>query len=357
MTFATKNPPRETATVATPAPKVATASDYRQLLLDFRKQQLRLTHENLQRLAETYDRAARNVVDRVSKLPDERRGTVWHQAQFDLLRSIDEELTRFRTDYAGILDLSMLSTAQQAAERELATAKLVNAPEDSRLIPSYSRGVTLFDGGGVSVQFGRVAFDAVEATAQRFYRDGLQLSQRLHNLDTLTRQQVENTLVTGLTDGSSARDIAKTLQDVMSKPGVETPKHHAMRLVRTEINNSQRESSIRATMDAGGNLKSYISGIRWNLSSSHPHADICDVWAGGGSEGLDPGVYLPNDAPLDHPHGLCFVTAELVNFPGIGGPGKKPDVAGVPESQIRYYAETIQDPVAQAALAARGAGA
>lgn len=349
----TKTPPKESLPAE---PITASASDYRALLVRARREQLILTRDNLQRLAQTYDRAAQSIVAAVAKLPDEaRQGAAWAQSRFNLLLEIDAELEKFRTDYAGLLDLSMLSTAQQAADREAQTAKLVQAAEDRNLFPTLSRTVTLSTGLDVTAQFGVLARSAVDGVANRYYRDGLKLSDRLYNLNEGTRKAVEDTIVQGLTEGTSARDLAKQLQKVMGEAGVDTSRYRAMRIARTEINNAHRESTVRGTIDPNtGGLKSYVSGVRWNLSLSHPTADVCDLWASGSSDGLDQGVYLPGETPVDHPHGLCYTTSELVAFPGIGGKGKSPDVASVPPSQVAYYARQ-GDRQAQAVLAAGGA--
>jgi hypothetical protein len=352
MTALLKTPPKEPLAAE---PVTATASDYRALLVRARREQLILTRDNLQRLAGTYDRAAQSIVEAVAKLPDEaRQGAPWAQARFNLLLEIDAELEKFRTDYAGLLDLSMLSTAQQAADREAQTAKLVQAAEDRNLFPTLSRTVSLSTGLDVTAQFGVLARSAVEGVANRYYRDGLKLSDRLYNLNAGTRKAVEDTIVQGLTEGTAARDLASKLQKVMGEAGVDTPRYRAERISRTEISNSHREATVRGTIDPNtGGLKSYITGVRWNLSLSHPAADICDIFAAGSSDGLDSGVYLPGEVPVDHPSGLCYLTSEVTAYPGIGGTGKAPDVASVPPSQVAYYARQ-GDRQAMAVLAAGG---
>ena len=55
----------------------------------------------------------------------------------------------------------------------------------------------------------------------------------------------------------------------------------------------------------------WVDGVKWNLSASHPKPDICDDWATQDSDGLGAGCYLPRNAPVDHPNGLCFLTDVL----------------------------------------------
>jgi hypothetical protein len=357
-------PPRETPispSVPTPAVQVSpTAAEYRALLVKHRHTQLLDTHKNIKRLQQTYDRAAEAILARVRALPDtvDRNGLGWLRAQLNIMRGIREELDRFRKDYAGLLDLSMISSAQAAADREAEVARLVGAPSDPRLYVTADRAITLSTGEGIAVQFGALARDAVVEVANRYYRDGIQLSQRLHNLSQMTREVVEDTIVRAIADGTSARGLAIELQRVMSAEGKATPRHHAMRIARTEINNSFREAHTKSVIDpATGGTKSYIVGVKWNLSLSHARSgpDICDIWAAH-DEGLGVGVYSPDSVPVDHPHGLCFQTSVLKAFPDVipSTMTMQPQVDKVPESHVRYYAERLNDPVAIARLAQVG---
>ncbi len=337
-----------------PAP-APTADEYRGILIRHRKLQLRHTSESVQRLAQTYDRAIDVILERVRALPDgvARTGTGWLQAQLQAVRSIREELDRLRTDYATMLDMSMLGTAQDAADREAEVARLVGAPTDPRMQATLSRSYVPASGVELGVQYGSLAKEAVEVVANRYYRDGLKLSQRLYNLSAETQKVVEDAIVKGIAAGTSARDLAKELQGLLSAEGKLTPRYNAMRIARTEIRTAHVEGHIRSTMRPGGELKSYITGIRWSLSLSHPAADVCDCYATH-DEGNGPGIFAPGTTPVSHPHCLCNTTTALVYFPEIGPNGKTPDVAAVPQSQLEYYSR-LGDKPAAAALAARGA--
>jgi hypothetical protein len=82
--------------------------------------------------------------------------------------------------------------------------------------------------------------------------------------------------------------------------------YQALRLARTEINNTYRESM------ALNNLENPIAlGVKWNLSKQHPRPDICDIYAQVDQYGRGPGVFPANALPLDHPNGMCFFTEML----------------------------------------------
>lgn len=49
-----------------------------------------------------------------------------------------------------------------------------------------------------------------------------------------------------------------------------------------------------------------VRAIQWELSSRHPHVDVCDLLAHGDWYGLGPGVYDPRMVPpRPHPRDLC----------------------------------------------------
>lgn len=354
-------PPREApestpAAGASPKPAVQ-ASDYRNILVEGRLRQLRVTRDAIKRLQRVYDAAQESILAKIRRLPagqDARR-----EALLNLLLSIGDEMRQLAQDYRMLLGVGMTEVAQAAADREAQALELVGRPIDPALTAGQARTVTLSanaQAAGIAaeieVRFGQVALRAVNAVAGRYYRDGLQLSDRLHRLSDESLKVIEDVIVQGVTEGVSARELATRLQDAMGKAGSATPRYNAMRIARTEINNAYREGHAQSLIDpTTGELKEWALGIRWSLSLSHPEADICDVWAAH-DEGLGPGVYSPGTLPVDHPHGLCFTTTELVDVPRVTAPGKKPNVDAVPDSEIAYYATRLGDvPAAMVAQA------
>lgn len=320
-----------------------TAAEYRQLIVQARKEQLRATADNVRRLERTYNAAAESMAAQLLDLPGymlTAEGALRQAYLRTALLNLGVTLENLRRDYADQLNISTLDSAQMAADREAKLETLMtNAPaRDDRLLAMFNRTAQLTDGSSFTVAFGRVAQSAVEATASRVYRDGLRLSDRLYNLDVAGRKVVEDTLVQGIAEGTSARTLAGRLVPQLTAAGAANPKYQAMRIARTEINAAYREAHIRGAMTQGGVLKPYLIGVRWNLSlAAHKQADICDVYAAH-DEGMGPGVYAPLNVPSEHPHGLCITTSALREFPDVGLPQRSPDPAAVPQSQLDYYA-------------------
>lgn len=324
-----------------------TAADYRELLVKARMRQLRGTRENLQRLEKTFDAAARSLIRRIGEMPADSFIERAQRGQLiQLYHDTRAILDALRNDYGTLLQASMLDSAQDAAQRELETAALVGADIDPDLEATLTRTLSLSAGGGISVQFGRVSLRAVEAAANRYYRDGLRLSDRLYNLDSVTRKAVEDTILQGITEQVSAPELADRLQAQM-----QTPRHNAMRIARTEIRQAYTEGTVRSVLDAFGRVKPYIQGLRFALSLSHPAHDICDVYAAHDG-GLGVGTYLPADFPVSHPHCLCACLPVLKAYPEVSIPKKTPNPGAIPESELRRYAAQ-GDAAARALLEAK----
>lgn len=171
--------------------------------------------------------------------------------------------------------------------------------------------------------FGSVPEIAVRNSISRVWPDGRKFSDRIWRLGEGAKSGINSVVSSGIARGESAVNMAKRLRQYMVDPeiipetswtagarksvsGRGTIHGNALRLARTEINNSYREATVQAS-----NKNPIVKGLKWNLSASHPRPDICDVWAGVDAYGLGAGVYPPDRTPIDHPNGLCFVTEAL----------------------------------------------
>lgn len=294
-----------------------TASEYRRLILHARKTQLRLTQDHVLRLEAAYEAAAASLRVRLTALASATGDAPLAQAQLEaLLAGIDGELSRLRADTFSLLDAGMTDLAQQAATREQLTETLAGATPDTRFAANLSLTRTLSDGSAHTVWFGTLARSAVQATAARVYGDGFQLSDRLHRLDADTRKAIADTLVQGVAEQVSARELGRRLEDVLTRAGTDCPRYRAATIAQTEINNAHREAHYRSTLDADGNKKSFVAGIGWRLSVSHVKPCRCDLQASDDSDGLGAGNYLVENAPTA-PHPRCFPAGTVVAAPGV----------------------------------------
>lgn len=149
------------------------------------------------------------------------------------------------------------------------------------------------------------AAHAVESLISR-HTGGFALQQKIYANGRLTVKQVGRIVDKGLARQLSARDIAAQVKDHFRPDVKGGTSYAAMRLGRTEINNAHHTTTKRLAKD-----KPWVTGMKWNLSKSHPRPDPCDAYAAH-DEGLGQGVF--EDAPdKPHPQCLCWLTHVTVD--------------------------------------------
>ncbi len=150
--------------------------------------------------------------------------------------------------------------------------------------------------------------------------DGYTLSDRGWRAAEGTRKAIDNLLAAEIAKGTSAVELADKLEPYLwpeaAKVRTVTPygddgSYWARRLARTEITAAAGRSLHNAAL-----ANVYVSGIKWNLSLSHPCCDICDELAAGGPDGG--GVYPKDDPPLYPAHPHCVTPGQMVET--ISGP-------------------------------------
>jgi len=168
---------------------------------------------------------------------------------------------------------------------------------------------------------------AARNTVARLWADGQTFSDRIWNLNKYTSEALDKIIGAGVSRGESAVNLSKDIQNFLINPTIDvgtswttaiqksatgrgTVHYNALRLARTEINNSYRETLILSN-----DANPITLGVKWNVSKSHAakpsSPDICDVWAELDEYGLGPGVYPAGRTPIDHPNGMCYLTEVL----------------------------------------------
>lgn len=150
----------------------------------------------------------------------------------------------------------------------------------------------------------RAARDAVaRAVARAGGRAQILLSERVYRNRSLMQGTVDRLINSGIARGLSAREMAAEVRKYVlpSTPGGAS--YAAMRLARTELNNSYHAASAAYYED-----NPFVEGMKWNLSRSHPKADLCDDYANDNHAGQGAGVFSRLDVPpKPHPQCFCYV--------------------------------------------------
>ena len=168
---------------------------------------------------------------------------------------------------------------------------------------------------------------ALMAVQQRVYGDGLQLSQRIWQLENGGLTAIRNTLATAYAERTSAADLADRLEGLLgaeqdlprwtnqrlygmtpseraadAKGLLRGPEdrgrgiaYKALRLARTELQYANHAVSTEIVTHSP-----WVTGRKVRLSPGHPKVDICDEYAAGGP--------YPKDSALlpAHPNCLCY---------------------------------------------------
>lgn len=132
----------------------------------------------------------------------------------------------------------------------------------------------------------------------------IKLAPSVYKNRQLANGKIDQIINSGIALNKSAKEIADSVAKFIkpSVPGGQS--YAAMRLGRTELNNAFHQTSVR-----GARRQPWIEGIKWNLSGSHPTADICNDYAEKDHDDLGPGVFKPNNCPgKPHPQCLCYTT-------------------------------------------------
>jgi len=149
--------------------------------------------------------------------------------------------------------------------------------------------------------------------------DGYRLSDRVWRADDRTRANINRLLQTEIRIGTSAVDIAKSLEEYLQpeREGVKTAKpygrwgsYDARRLARTEITAAAGRGVIGSSKQ-----NPLVGGIRWVLSPDRERDWPCRCAAN--SRGGDGGVYAVDEVPdyPDHPHCMCTLRPEPAASP------------------------------------------
>lgn len=141
----------------------------------------------------------------------------------------------------------------------------------------------------------------VEAMMARALGGGrIPLSQQVWKTEAISRGWLDRLINNAIARGASAQEIAKLTREHIRPEVRGGVSYAAKRLGRSEINNAYHAQSIGINQD-----KPWNTGMKWNLSRSHPARDVCDT--------------MVKSWPIDgvprkpHPQCLCYVTPETVS--------------------------------------------
>lgn len=155
--------------------------------------------------------------------------------------------------------------------------------------------------------FGSINKDAVkEIVFGGAYKDRKGLSERIWQDTRKKNKDIENIIVKGLSNKTSAKDLAKELLEYIN-PSINNPGYCSKRLARTVINHAFQMAQKRSC-----SKNPFVTGIEWQISN---HGNVCPLCKD--REGI---IYKVNELPLDHPMGRCCTIPVIPDsLESIGG--------------------------------------
>lgn len=190
------------------------------------------------------------------------------------------------------------------AGRETAAAAAVEGIVDRELLRSV---LPAADADYLLDSMRTSARSTVEVVQARLELSQIPLAESVYKNRELSNGKIDAIVNEALARGASARELAADVRRFI-RPDVQGGvRYAAFRLGRTELNNA-----FHATQVQTGIKTPWITGLKWNLSGSHPRPDECNEYADA-DNGMGAGVWEPEQVPAKpHPNCLCFTTSETV---------------------------------------------
>lgn len=194
--------------------------------------------------------------------------------------------------------------SQVVADRELAAAAAIQSMYDPLAPMLRAAGLSTVDVHTMIRAEQAFAKRGVSTVATRMNLTQIPLSQRVYKSQQLVTGKIDRIVNSHLARGSSARELAKDLREFI-RPDVQGGvRYAAMRLGRTELNNAFHGTQVQTAIK-----NPMVTGMKWNLSGTHPKPDECNDYADGGDIG--DGVFTPAQVPAKpHPNCLCYCTPQ-----------------------------------------------
>lgn len=267
--------------------------NYLELVREAQNKRLEITRSQKKQIAEIYLESARDF-ERAAKKHSEK--TLTYRWLTDYAASLKKQSSTMFGEIRGITTQSVLETAEAVtrAERRFYT----------KACPALSERF--------SDVFSRVPYGVAEELMNgRIYQGFAGLSERLWNYQREYERDIQTIINRGIIRHQSAYDLAKDLEAYL-KPGAAKPwnwgivypgtkrvvDYNAQRLARTAVTHAYQLSLQRATQD-----NPFVEGYRWHSSNGGRVCPLCAA--------RDGQVFPKDSLPLDHPNGMCVVTAEI----------------------------------------------
>ena len=266
---------------------------YRELVLEAQRKRLQITRQQQQQIARLYRDIAKDMGREIAKKSER---TLTYRWMKDYAKALKSQSKILYSDIQGIVSLGILNTAEA----------FVDAEQEfwSGLVP------------GLSERF-RDTFSSIPQTCVDelmnggIYKDFTGLSERIWAYQKKYDRDIGYMIERGIVAQKSAYELAKDLEMYVN-PKAKKPwewqkvypncnrvvDYNAQRLARTSVTHAYQLSFQRATKD-----NPFVEQYQWNSSNAGKTCELCAK--------RDGKLFDKDKLPLDHPNGMCVVTAVI----------------------------------------------
>lgn len=267
--------------------------DYLELVRESQKKRLQITRDQKKQIADLFCQSAKDFEREAGKKNEKSLTYRWLK---DYAKSLRREGKKLFQEIGDITSANIQgsSEAVTAAERRFYT----------ELCPLLSERF--------SDVFSTVPKEMVEELISGgIYKDFAGLSERIWDYQRKYDWDIQTIINRGIVQQKPAYDLAKDLE-LYLRPDAKKPwnwgivypgvnrqvDYNAQRLARTAVTHAYQLSLQRCTRD-----NPFVEGYRWHSSNSGRVCPLCRE--------RDGTVFEKDNLPLDHPNGMCVVTAEI----------------------------------------------
>ena len=267
--------------------------NYLELVGEARKKRLEITRSQEKELRGLYEEIAKELENSLKRYSPKTLTYRWLK---DYSKTLRRESKTLHQTIEKKVSSSLLQTAGAVAEAEQ---------------KFYAKACPI-----LSERFSHVFSSIPEQIAEELmsggiYRDFSGLSERIWQYEKQFSRDIQTIISRGILAQKSAYDLAKDLETYLRPeakkpwdwgnvyPGVSRQvDYSAQRLARTAVTHAYQLSLERATKD-----NPFVEGYRWHSSNAGRVCPLCKE--------RDGQLYEKDSLPLDHPNGMCVVTAEI----------------------------------------------
>lgn len=266
---------------------------YNQIVKQVEQQRIRISEQQRREIAKIYRDAAKNLGRNLSSRWSKSANVYY---VIDYARELKEQSRYIYQDVLATIQSGMSNTARAVTSAQVQCWSHVSPALMDRLqdhMSSIPQSVVdeILSGG--------------------LYHDGKGLSQRVWRACSQYERDIDYIINAGIIERKSAYDLAKDLETYVlpdaKKPFDwnriyprcnKTVDYNAQRLARTACTHAYQMSFQRSTKD-----NPFIESYQWHSSNSSRVCPLC--------RSRDGKIFAKDSVPLDHPNGMCIITAVI----------------------------------------------